>query len=947
MKRIKKILKISGISLLIIIILMIIIPFAFKGKILTIAKEQANANLNAKVDFDDLSLSLFRSFPSLNIRLNKVSVVGINDFENDTLVSFDEFSVDVNTLSVLSDQIKIKAIVLNQPKIYVKVLKNGAANYDIAKEDSIDNEEINENENSEESKFAIGLKKFEINNAALIYDDAESDVYAQIENLNFELSGDMTQDLTNLSLLTTIDSLTVKSDGVKYIKKAALSFKSDLEANLKESKYTFKENLFKINEFTLGFDGFVAMPDTNIDMDIIFKTEQTEFKSILSMVPAVYMKDFEGVETNGTFSFNGYAKGTYNAISVPEFGLNFIVKNAMFKYPDLPKSVHNINIDIQIENPGDIDINIVDVNKFHLEIAENPIDANLHVKTSAADVNIAGEINMNLLLESLQDVMMLDEGMSVSGNVNAAVKFAGNLSSIENEKYDEFMADGNLNLNNIKTIMEDMPPIVIEKSQLIFSPQYANLEYFDMKIGSSDMHLNGTINNILQYVFNDQVLVADFNFSSTYFNANEFLSGEESTDEEVSVEDTSTITAFEIPKNIDFKLKSNLNKVLYDKLEITNIIGLITLKNSRLGLDNLKMNLLDGRLVTTGSYNSENIKNPEADFLFQMDNIDITKTFESFESVQRLAPFAKYCNGRINLILDFTTTLDYFMNPVYNTLNGNGGFSSQSIEIKNNKLFSSLGEKTKIKSLQQPALKDVDVQFTIEDGNIIIEPTTFNMNGSEASVQGTTNLDKTINYQIGMNVPKNTANSLLNKVADNELSDNLKIYATIGGTIDDPKITGFNSSITDAVKDKIEDLKDELSEKALQYIEEIDEKAEKLVENAKAKRDSLIKKAEQESIKLKAKAKETSEQILAEANKKADELVAKAKNPVAKIAAEKAAEKLKDEAKIKAEKSLNKSNQEIDNMLNKTKNEANEMVLKAEKEADEMKTQAREKAKNM
>ena len=51
------------------------------------------------------------------------------------------------------------------------------------------------------------------------------------------------------------------------------------------------------------------MPDENMDMDIKFGARKTEFKNILSLVPAVYAKEFEGLKTTGKLALDGYAKG--------------------------------------------------------------------------------------------------------------------------------------------------------------------------------------------------------------------------------------------------------------------------------------------------------------------------------------------------------------------------------------------------------------------------------------------------------------------------------------------------------------------------------------------------------------------------------------------------------------------------------------------------------------
>ncbi|HOZ87802.1 MAG TPA: AsmA family protein, partial [Bacteroidia bacterium] len=306
----RRIIKWTGITLLLIIVLLIAAPFLFKDKIVAIVKEQANANLNAKVDFGDFDLSIFSSFPDFRFKINDVRVVGINEFEGDTLAYIRELSTDINLKSVISgDQYQINSVVIDRARILGKVLKDGKANWDIAKA-STDTAAAAPADTSA-TKFAMKLKEFKIKNTYIVYDDIQGGMYAQLEDFNYTLNGDFTQDNFVMSNLLEIAKTTFKMSGVNYLTEAHTKLKMDVDMDMPNMKFTFKENEFSLNDLTLGFDGFVAMPDTNINMDLKFNTKQTEFKSILSLIPAVYAKDFSSVKTSGKLALDGYAKGTY------------------------------------------------------------------------------------------------------------------------------------------------------------------------------------------------------------------------------------------------------------------------------------------------------------------------------------------------------------------------------------------------------------------------------------------------------------------------------------------------------------------------------------------------------------------------------------------------------------------------------------------------------------
>ena len=83
-KKLKKIGKITGFTLLVLIAAAFLIPLLFKKQITELVKKEINNNLIAKVDFKDVSLSLFRHFPKISILLEDLSVVGTNEFDSDT-----------------------------------------------------------------------------------------------------------------------------------------------------------------------------------------------------------------------------------------------------------------------------------------------------------------------------------------------------------------------------------------------------------------------------------------------------------------------------------------------------------------------------------------------------------------------------------------------------------------------------------------------------------------------------------------------------------------------------------------------------------------------------------------------------------------------------------------------------------------------------------------------
>ena len=130
----KKILLILGIVIALLLGAAVVLPIIYKDKIIALVKDEANKNLNAKINFGDFGLSIISSFPDFRICMEDLSVAGINEFEGDTLAFIKELNLDVDIMSVINgEEIGINAIIINAPKIYAHVLKDGKANWDITK----------------------------------------------------------------------------------------------------------------------------------------------------------------------------------------------------------------------------------------------------------------------------------------------------------------------------------------------------------------------------------------------------------------------------------------------------------------------------------------------------------------------------------------------------------------------------------------------------------------------------------------------------------------------------------------------------------------------------------------------------------------------------------------------------------------------------------------------
>lgn len=935
----KKALKITGITLLALIILIIALPFMFKGKIIDIVKEQANANLNAKVDFGEFDLGLISTFPNFNFSIDNVTVDGVDKFEGTQLANIKNLSLKVDLMSVISgDEIKIKSIYIDEPTINAIVMADTSANWDIAKATEQVEEEVAE---EEASPFKLNLQDLTIKNAKINYDDATMNLTTSIVGLNFNLSGDMTQDVTDLVTKTVIDELNLTMDNVAYFKKANVEADAIIKADLANNKFTFTDNQFRLNELFLGFDGWVAIFEDNddIDMDITFNAQKTDFKNILSLVPAVFMTDFASVKTEGKLALNGFAKGKMTETALPAFGLDLLVEKAMFKYPDLPKAVNNIHVDLAISNPGGSEDNtLINLKRFYMEMAGNPVEMKMKLSTPISDPNIDANLMAKLDLASVKDVMPMEAGDEMNGKINADVTLKGKMSSIDNGRYEEFEAKGSFGILDMLYKSDSLPyDVLLQRMTLNFSPQFVELANFDAQIGKSDMHANGKIENFIAYVLDDStnVLTGNFMFNSTVMDLNEFMAEEEVAAAEGAEVAEEPLAVVEVPKNIDFSLTSTLNKVIYDNMEITDMKGLITVKDQKVSMKDVGMNLLGGKMMMSGFYETTKPATPGFNFDMAIQDFDVATVVSTFNTIETMAPYAKNAKGRFNTNMVVSGVLDKEMMPDVNSLTGNGDMLTKNIKVEDVKAMNQLADVLKNESLRVLEVNNANIKYAFKDGRVTIEPFDVKLGKTTGTMSGSNGFDQTVDYKMSLKTPTKElgAGDALNKLNSQasglgmslKSAETVSIDVLIKGTFDAPKVS---VSLKDAVGSIKEEIKEQVKEK---ITEEVDKAKEEAKKKAREQADKLIADAEKNAQKIRDESKEAADKVRAEADKQAKDLVKQAGgNPLKKIAAEKAAQKLKDEAEKKAVGIENEGNKRADALVSKAKQEAEEMMQKVE-----------------
>lgn len=875
---------------------LVAVPFLFKDEINATLKLEINKSLNAKVDYGDFDLSLIRSFPNFRFSIDDVSVVGINEFQGDTLAYFKKFHFTIDLLSVWNQETyKILAVGLTKPQVRAVVNKDGKANWDIVKESS------EKSDDSSDSDFAFEIKKYSIENGYIVYDDQKEKTFVSINNLNFTGSGNAEKEVYDFETHTAIEAITYKSGAITYLNQVTIKGDNTISIDNGNQKFSFAKNEINVNDLGLLFDGYVQLADENIDLDVTFSSKNTSFKSILSLIPAVYKKDFADIKTAGTLKLAGAVKGSYNDENYPVFDLDLQIGNASFQYPDLPTSVNNINISANIKKAqGSLDKTVVNVQKLYADIGSEPIDAKIIVSTPISDPNVDLSVKGKVNLANVPKFYPIEDLKSISGLLTADLVFKGRQSDIDKKNFSAVKAEGNLEINGLVYDSKTTPmPVNVNRLKTTFSPQYITLETLSAKIGKSDFLASGSLENYVAYFFDQGDLRGKLNLSSGYFDVNEWLktdSNSNPTSEEAPK--VASETYFQVPENIDFLFGAKFGKILYDKLELTNAKGEVSVKDETISLKNLYAELLGGNTTIDASYSTQKSAVPKVTFAYNIKNFDFQKTYQFVGLAEKIAPIIQYVQGSFSSDLKGSGSLNEDMSVDYNSLQGEGKIAIPSAKVVNLPVLQKIAEVTKISALNNLSVNNAWTVLKFNDGKVAVEPTDIKLgNGYNINLKGLNGFDESIDYDVRLDVPSkelgNAASFLTGQIpsvggVSVKAPETLNLFLKVGGTVKKPtvklnKVSAGGSSIKDIITDTANDLKQKAEEEAKKQAEALKQKAEEEAQKIKSQAEQKAKeaadKAKQEADKAAQKAKDAADKAVKDAADKANDALKKGKLP--------------------------------------------------------------------
>ena len=344
-----KILKISGIVIGSLLLLMFLLPLFFPGFVSGKIKQWANNGITTELNFSKARLSFFNHFPSLTLTLHDVSLMGSEPYPKDTLLKADELAFGINLPSLLSKKVTIDEIYLDDADIIVKTNEDGLANYNVYKSGG-----TQKTKSTDTSGVSLKIKKIQISNSNLYYNDLSIPMMIKARNLNYTGKGDLDKSIFDLASSIKIDSFDLTYNGTAYVQSKKLKGHLITRLNTNSLALEFRKNNLDINSLPVKFTGTLEFLTNGYNMNLDVSSHDGSLQQVLSALPPEYAGWLEKTEANGHTNIDAYLRGKYIVKEniMPSLGFKMQVRDGFIRNDKVSPPVKNLFLNLEAKLPS-------------------------------------------------------------------------------------------------------------------------------------------------------------------------------------------------------------------------------------------------------------------------------------------------------------------------------------------------------------------------------------------------------------------------------------------------------------------------------------------------------------------------------------------------------------------------------------------------------------------
>lgn len=800
-----KIAKWTGITLLSLILLISILVYSFRKKIINYVVSELNTHLVAKVNVEKIDVTFWGTFPCVSVDFNKVLIFDTIQQTNDTVLYADLVRLEFDALKLWNKKYVLEKANISSGVAKLVEYKDGRENYMIFKTSA---------DTTTSTPIEFKLQAIQLQDFKLSYNNKITKQFYStvVDKLSF--NGDFQAEKFDLKTKAKLTVLAIKDQDVTLLKNK----KTDLDFSLIIDK---KQDVIQIPKSTIIIENLpfdIKARFTDLGFLIGINGQKLPLEGVINNLFAD--KDILKYKGKGMVDFNLEISDDNSKLTPVIVDCRFKVNNGQLTEPSQNITLTNINVEGEYSNKKGVGNEYISLKTFDFQSQTGPFSGRF-LMTNFSNPRYQGTANGAVNLGALSQLIHVQELDYIKGLVYSKLQFDvsthGETFRINNLSGDMQLSQTELKLTNDTRVFSDI------NGAITFNQNEAFVQGFNVKLGKSDLVLNGEFRNIEQFLSNNGSILVNAELKSNYIDVQDLnLDSENTISNAVNVSER----VYQLPVNVSGNLNVNIGKLKYKKHEFTDLRSQLTLSGHQLIFSGL--NVENGGTAIAGNLTIHETS-PEYFMVttnLRSNEINFKRLFKEWNNFEQSVLKEENINGNALVSLDLKAPFDLrkgiLMQEIVSninvkitngTLENVGMFRSIMGDLKKSATKMVISKKQltffeqRLMNLKFDVLEN---NFTIVNGKVTIPEMKINSNALDLTLSGWHTFDNQIDYRFSFrfrDVKTFDKDSEFGIIEDD--GTGFLVFMKMTGTLDNPIIAWDKTASKEQQKQNRENAKKE------------------------------------------------------------------------------------------------------------------------------------------
>ncbi len=780
--------------------------YLFKDRIIGVVINEVNTHLKVPVSVKEVDLAFWGSFPNLSVDFKEVYIQDAfkNSTKKDTLLYTERIRLKFNPIDLWNKNYHVKAIQISPGTLQLKINKQGKVNYDIFKP----------SDSKSATSFDLKLEKIELENVRFGYQNLLTNQIYKTKFIASTLAGDFSASQFSVVAEGNAMVIRAKSGGVTLLSNKSLKYDLKLDVDSEKGTVSLPKAIINVAGLPFEINGKVDADSLNFRV----KSKDIQLSDVVNKFSLAATDDIKKFQGTGLVNFDLAINGAVESSAPTTINCDFGVENGSLIEPFQGLKIREINLEGQYSNEGGVEEEFLELRKLHFKTAGGPFNGAIRM-TEFENPVIIGNASGNIDLNVAHAIFKFPVIEKVKGAVSVDTDFSIQ-SLTETGTVDVKKCDGNVEMRNVwLKLLDDKRTFENIKGSIFLRGNEAGIHNTSLKIGSSDLKVNGLFSNLFDYLKGLSSLQTNIDIESNNLKIEDLGT----TTKKEKIEES---RIFVLPNDINGSIKLTVGTLRYEHHVFSNILGKMQIQERRLHFPQLS--LVNAEALVSGALVIEE-KSPEIFTItakVATKNLKFKPLFKEWENFEQSVLTDQNISGRAEAELYFFAPFDLRSGIVMNSIDAKLDLRVFDGQLKNVSSFKDITQSLKTTSgklvlgkknidlleqkLNSISFNTMENSILIKNGIVQIPKMHIGSTALDMDVAGSHSFDNDIDYRFIFrfrDLMANEKDSEFGQVIDD--GTGIKMYMRMHGTLENPIIEWDDVSRKEQAQENREQAKED------------------------------------------------------------------------------------------------------------------------------------------